>query len=129
MMLAPVLYPAQARDLDPRDLLHVGIAQEMTGVDFRVSRMPVAKVSGTITGGGEGSWTSVRLRSPDDIVFGNGIARTASVRPDGTFLFEGVAPGRYQLRSVQDDDGLRGAAGVGAAPELVGVDAARGGFG
>ena len=101
LITAPLLYPASARDADVRDLLQVGPAAELTGVDLRVSLMAAAQISGTVTGG-EGDWTTVRLRAQDGVVFGfSALLRTTSLRPDGTFLLEGIPPGQYVLDAIR----------------------------
>lgn len=101
LITAPLLYPATARDADTRDLLQVGPAAELTGVDLRTSLMAAARISGTVSGG-EGDWTTVRLREQETVVVGaSAIFRTTSLRPDGRFLLEGIPPGQYVLDAIR----------------------------
>ncbi len=76
--------------------------EERLGVDFSLSLVPTAKVSGTVRGpgGDPAAGATVTLQpegGSDDLIgilMGGGRAAT---RPDGSFALTGVTPGRYSL--------------------------------
>ena len=103
---AQTMHPPKAIDFDPRELLRIGLGQEMTGVDLHAARVPAVQVSGTVSGvtDGGGGWTSVRLRSLDAVVVGSSaIERVSSPHPDGTFTFDGIVPGRYVVDAIRTE--------------------------
>ena len=93
--------------------------EERLGVDFSLSLVPTALVSGTVRGpGGEPAAGANVILEPeggsDDLIgilMGGG--RTAT-RPDGTFTLTGVTPGRYSL-TVRGTPQRAGAAPQSAA--------------
>jgi hypothetical protein len=101
VMFAPVYYPgtpiASAAAVVP-----VRAGEERTGIDFTMDYVPAARIGGTIVGPDGRPPTRVlyTLTSADE--GGNLLTRlmsSISVRPlpDGGFLADGVAPGRYVL--------------------------------
>jgi protocatechuate 3,4-dioxygenase beta subunit len=101
---AQTLYPAKAADADPRELLRLDLGQEMTGLDLRAARVPAFQVAGSVSGQEGQGWTTVRLRSLDRVVSGmSAIERVGGPRPDGTFSFEGIVPGRYVVDAVRTE--------------------------
>jgi hypothetical protein len=97
-----VFHPG-TNDLAQASPITLGPGEERTGVDIAFRRVPAARVHGSVrlldgmtpqqvrialTPGGRdsGLWSTVGLRDVD-----------VPLQPDGTFVFDGIAPGRYVI--------------------------------
>lgn len=99
-MLAPTLYPAATSEASATPVV-LAAGEERLGVDISLQRVPVARVSGVVTGldGKPLPGVSVdrAVRNPSAIVpnYGPG-ARTLA---DGSFVLAGLPPGDYLLQA------------------------------
>jgi protocatechuate 3,4-dioxygenase beta subunit len=111
----PILYPGTA-DPSAAVMVRVGPGEERAGLNFVVTPVPAATVSGVVTGpGGETpSGTEVRLVNVGETVTINpfeGVSSGLPQRPlpTGAFSFSGVPPGRYAIVAATGGSGRRGA--------------------
>lgn len=122
---APTYFPGTTNAGDAQRVT-VGLGQEVSGIGFGLSLMPLAKVSGRVVGMGGLELAGVVMAMPDDIVRqAMSLPRGAPVNADGTFEVRGLAPGRYTL--VVGGRGRRGGGDepTGRVPIVVnGVDLA-----
>lgn len=91
---APTYYPGVVNAAQAGKV-NIGPGQELSGIDFQVQLVPLATVSGVVSGAQEG--VSVALLSQDA---GGGIGRRGQTyggraQADGTFSIGNVPPGRY----------------------------------
>lgn len=99
---APVYYPGTA-DRASAALVTVGLAEERTGLDFVMTAVPTAFVSGRVIGldGGPPTGATVTLNRLDaaapDLPPAAPPASAGVVLPDGSFRLGGVTPGHYRL--------------------------------
>jgi hypothetical protein len=101
------LFPPKAIDGDPRDLLRLDLGQEVAGLDLRAARVPAFQVAGSVSGQEGQGWTTVRLRSLNRVVSGvSAIERVGGPRPDGTFSFDGIVPGRYVVDAIRTESAV-----------------------
>ncbi len=95
---APIFHPG-AVDLGAAAPITLGVSEERTGVDVTIQLVPTAAISVTISSpaGALPQALSVRLvpAGPQtEMLAGAGLrGLSAQPRPDGTYLFSGVAPG------------------------------------
>lgn len=116
---APTYYPGTPAAGDAQRI-SVAAGQEVSGVSFAMTPTRVARVSGRVVGGPAGESGGFVSLMPEDISLGMSGGGGASVRGDGTFEFNGIAPGRYTLRaepreSRGNDDALVGLASLTVA--------------
>jgi hypothetical protein len=81
--------------------------EERTSIDVELEYVPVARIAGTVIGGGGGSSTAyVRLvsDSQETLAAQSGF-RGITTSADGTFAFDSVPPGRYLLAARASSDG------------------------
>ena len=90
----------------------IGVAQEITGIDFSLERTHTARVSGTLLNAAGLSSTqgSVRLVTSQRAASATSTSIGARLMPDGRFEFPNVTPGQYV---IQVDRGRRGSATEG----------------
>jgi uncharacterized protein (DUF2141 family) len=102
---APVFHPA-ATDIGAATPIALGVSEERTGVDVTIQLVPTATISGSISSpsGSLPPSLSVRLvpaGAQTEMLAGAGLrGPTAQPRPDGTFVFTGVAPGAYTIKGT-----------------------------
>ena len=94
---APTYFPGTTNAGDAQRVT-VGLGQELSGIGFGLSLMPLAKVSGRVVGLAGLELAGVVMAMPDDMVRqAMSQPRGAAVNADGTFELSGLAPGRYGL--------------------------------
>ncbi len=94
---APTYFPGTTNAGDAQRVT-VGLGQELSGIGFGLSLMPLAKVSGRVVGLAGLELAGVVMAMPDDMVRqAMSQPRGAAVNADGTFELSGLAPGRYSL--------------------------------
>jgi len=102
---APIFHPG-ATDIGAAAPIALGVSEERTGVDVTIQLVPTAALSVTISSpaGALPPLLSVRLvpAGPQtELLAGAGLrGRSTQPRPDGTYLFTGVAPGSYTVKAV-----------------------------
>ena len=78
----------------------LGLSEERTGVDVRLQRVMLSRVSGTVRSA-DGGNPRVELRLSPAVVAGPSenveSVRTATVDRDGTFAFADIGPGEYTI--------------------------------
>ena len=110
---APIFHPG-ATDIGAAAPIALGVSEERAGVDVTIQLVPTATISGTISSpsGALPQLLSVRLvpAGPQtEMLAGAGLrGLSAQPRPDGTYVFTGVAPGTYTVKASVG--GGRGAA-------------------
>jgi protocatechuate 3,4-dioxygenase beta subunit len=82
-------------------VLHLSVGQTLADLTIMLSPARVARVSGTVFDAQgqpvtQGSVTAIQLSDNTSMFVSAGFG---SIRPDGTFVINGVAPGSYQLLS------------------------------
>jgi hypothetical protein len=101
---APVFHPG-VTDIGAAATIGLGVSDEHTGADITIQLVPTATVSGRITSptGSMPPSLSVNLvpAGPQtELLAGAGLRGTSTqIKPDGTFVFSGVAPGSYTVRA------------------------------
>jgi hypothetical protein len=114
---APVFHPG-AIDISAASTITLGLSEERSGVDVTIQYVPTATVSGTIELPTGVTPALVRPRlvpagGQADLLAAAGLTGpTARPDADGSFVFNGVAPGLYTLKVNTGTSGGRG----GAAP-------------
>ncbi len=94
---APTYFPGTTNAGDAQRVT-VGLGQEVSGIGFGLSLMPLAKVSGRVVGLAGLELAGMVMALPDDMVRqAMSPPRGAPVSADGTFELRGLAPGRYTL--------------------------------
>jgi hypothetical protein len=112
---APVFHPG-VTDLAAAVTIPLGTSEERTGVDVTTQLVATATVSGTVTSPSGPlpqllSLGLVPAGAQTEMLAGAGLRGVSTrLRPDGTFSFEGVAPGTYTVRTIVGR-------GRGAAPD------------
>lgn len=97
---APVYYPGTL-DLAGAQTVELGVGDERFGVDLYLQQVPLAVVSGQLLMPPGVNMSAVRVRLVNTGVTAPGIA-TPNTRAsrDGSFAFNGVAPGQYRAVAV-----------------------------
>jgi hypothetical protein len=99
---SPVYYPGTP-DAANAAVIKIGVGEERSGLDFVLTAMSTAKISGLVLGtdGGPATGASVTISpvQPDATdVFGSITSRIPGrPSPDGTFTLNGVTPGHYRI--------------------------------
>ena len=115
---APVFHPG-VTNVGAATTIALGIGEEHRGADITIQHVPTATISGTITDPSGAlpqlvSVTLVPAGSPPELLAGAGLSTSTQSRPDGTFVFGGVAPGAYTVKARTGQAG--GGRGVTTAP-------------
>jgi hypothetical protein len=86
---SPTYYPESlARNQAAR--IEIQPAVELSGIDIRLVRTPIVSVSGRVFGLPPGANLAIRAE-------GDGSRAVSTVKPDGTFVFWRLDPGKYKL--------------------------------
>ncbi len=94
---APTYFPGTTNAADAQRVT-VGLGEELSGIGFGLSLMPLATVSGRVVGMSGMELGGLVMALPDDMVRqAMSQPRGAPVNADGTFELAGLAPGRYVL--------------------------------
>jgi hypothetical protein len=102
---APIFHPG-VTDVGAASMIALGVSEERAGVDVTIQLVPTATISGTISSpsGTLPQSLSARLvpAGPQtEMLAGAGLrGRSAVPRPDGTYVFNGVAPGAYTIKAI-----------------------------
>ena len=103
---APVFHPG-VTDIASATTIALGVSEEKTGVDVTVRLVPSATISGTISsasGAPLPASLTVRLvpaGTHTELLAGAGLRGPSTMpRPDGSFVFGGVAPGAYRVKAA-----------------------------
>ena len=102
---APIFHPGTT-DVATAVAVPLSLSEQRSGIDVTIQLVPTATISGTITSptGQLPPMLQVRLvpTGPQpEMLAGAGLRGvTAQIRPDGTFVFPGVAPGNYVVRAM-----------------------------
>lgn len=93
---ATVYYPGSSNG--PAALaVVVGVGEEKPNIDLQLTRVPVARLSGSVIAPEGSSFMSdIQLLDRGQLSPIQGV-RSATIRADGTFAFTGVPPGRHTL--------------------------------
>jgi hypothetical protein len=116
---APVFHPG-VTDIGTATTVALGLSEERTGVDVTMQYVPTATLSGTIgiPDGVQPGVVQLRLvpaGNQADLLPGAGLTgATARPAADGTFAFNGVAPGLYTVKASVGASTGRG----GVVPDL-----------
>jgi hypothetical protein len=95
---APTYYPGTTTAAEAQRVT-VNLGEEVNGVAFGLTLVPLARVSGRVIGPAGMAPTGPVLAVPDDMLrVGGGGVRTGQIRADGSFEIVGLAPGRYALQ-------------------------------
>ena len=92
---APAYYPGTL-DLGAAQAVSVGVSQEVTGVDFVLQQVPLARVEGMVVVRPGVDARSMRLRLYNTAHDVPGVGSESSRVRDVTFSFTGVPPGQYR---------------------------------
>jgi hypothetical protein len=97
---ARAYFPGTSNAADAQ-FVSVGLSQDITGIDIRLSRAPTARIAGRlINAAGEpetgGSLTILPSQRSSSAI---GVPLGARIQPDGQFEFTNVAPGQYVIQS------------------------------
>lgn len=112
---APVFHPG-VTDIAAASTVSLGLSEERGGADITIQFVPTATVSGKIT---DPSGVLPRMLSislvpagpQTELLNGAGLrGAVTSLRPDGTYVFGGVAPGTYTVKASAGQGAGRGAA-------------------
>ena len=96
---APTYYPGTTSAAGAQRVT-VNLGEEVGGVTFGLTLVPLARVSGRVVGPAGIAPVGPVMAVPDDVAGpGGGNMRTGQVRADGTFEIVGLAPGRYILQA------------------------------
>ncbi len=96
---APTYYPGTTSAADAQRVT-VNLGEEVNGVAFGLTLVPLARVSGRVVGPAGSAPVGPIMALPDDALRpGGGGVRTGQIRADGTFEIAGLAPGRYVLQA------------------------------
>jgi hypothetical protein len=96
---APVYYPGSTLSSAATPVT-LGLSEERSGLDLRLELVPLGRIAGMVTSPEGRSVTGVEITLVDATQALPGIgARATRVMPDGTFAFNGVAPGQYTLHA------------------------------
>ncbi len=101
---APIFHPG-VTDIGAAAPTALGVSEERAGVDVTIQLVPTATISGTISSpaGRLPPTLSVRLvpaGTQTEMLAGAGLRGLSAVpRPDGTYVFNGVAPGAYTIKA------------------------------
>ena len=102
---APVFHPG-VTDIGAATTIALGLGEERTDADVTIQLVPTASIKGTITsssGGALPAGLSIGLVPAGpfaELLAGAGIRGPSSqLRPDGTYVISGVAPGRYIVKA------------------------------
>ncbi len=101
---APIFHPG-ATDIGAAAPVALGVSEERAGVDVMIQLVPTATISGTIRSpsGALPQLLSVRLvpAGPQtEMLAGAGLRGLSTPpRPDGRYVFNGVAPGAYTVKA------------------------------
>lgn len=109
---APTYFPGTT-DAAAAQRVTVALGQEVSGIGFSLSLMPLAKITGRVVGLQGFALSGLVMAMPDDLVRrAMNPPRGAPINADGTFELRGLAPGRYVLsvggRGRRDDNALSG---------------------
>ena len=97
---APTYFPGTTNAADAQRVT-VNLGEEVNGVAFGLTLVPLARVSGRVVGPAGLAPVGPIMAMPDDALglTGGGGVRTGQIRADGTFEVAGLAPGRYILQA------------------------------
>ncbi|MGE0359388.1 MAG: collagen binding domain-containing protein [Vicinamibacterales bacterium] len=96
---APTYYPGTTSAADAQRVT-VNLGEEVAGVAFGLTLVPLARVSGRVIGPAGMAPVGPIMAMPDDALRGGaGGVRTGQIRADGSFEIAGLAPGRYVLQA------------------------------
>jgi hypothetical protein len=117
-LYSPSFYPGTA-DLDAATVLKLAPGQQMTGVDVRAERIPVATVSGVVrTADGSAAVGAVaslyRIAKPTRFTSLRSSSISAAAGPDGSFAITGVPASAYRLTARYRPRGAAIATATGA---------------
>jgi hypothetical protein len=96
---APTYYPGTT-SVGGAQRVTVGLGEEVGGVAFGLTLVPLARISGRVIGPSGMVQTGPVMAVPDDPGrLGGGNVRTGQIRADGSFEIAGLAPGRYLVQA------------------------------
>ena len=112
---APVFHPG-VTDIGAAARITLGLSEEKTAADISIQFVPTATITGKVT---DPSGVLPRMLSlslvpagqQTELLAGAGLRGTyTSVRPDGSYVFGGVAPGSYTIKASSAQGATRGLA-------------------
>ena len=125
---APIFHPG-VTDTGAAGPIALGVSEERAGVDVTIQLVPTATISGTVSSASGAPPPSLTVRlvpagPQTEMLAGAGLrGPSAILGPDGTYVFNGVAPGAYTIRATVGAGGGRGGAPIANAPtEWAAVD-------
>jgi uncharacterized protein (DUF2141 family) len=102
----PVYYPSSLAPEDASAII-ISAGEERGGIDILVRMMSASAITGRVTATDARAMSTVIVTLARVSPRGAGVLTRSTVDPDGTFEFEGVAPGRYALTAIANRPGGR----------------------
>ena len=102
---APVYHPAAIAAADASTIT-LGSAEEKSGVDVLLRRVPTARVTGVVTAPDGTPVYNAQVSVMDPRNASGRVMRATRSNDDGEFVIPGIAPGRYQMQASSYADGL-----------------------
>ena len=118
---APIFHPG-VTDIAAAAPIALGVSEERAGVDVTIQLVPTATISGTVSSASGAPPPSLAVRlvpagPHTEMLAGAGLRGVSAVpRPDGTYLFTGVAPGSYTVKATVGAGGGRGGTTIANTP-------------
>ena len=116
---AAVYYPGTPQAGNAQTV-KVGVSQEQLGIDFQLQRVPLSRVTGTVTVPSGVNAQNVQVRLVENAAQVPGMQQlSARPNPQGVFTFNAVPPGQYQLSATVTMPINRAPVAPGAAQEVM----------
>lgn len=117
---ARTFYPGSSNAAEAR-FVSTGLSQEVTGIDFALSRTRTASITGTALNpaGGRATKGVLVLQPSQRSSAATFVSTSAEVSTDGTFEFRNVPPGRYVIQAYAGRPNLNNEGEFGAVPVTV----------
>jgi protocatechuate 3,4-dioxygenase beta subunit len=117
---ARTFYPGSSNVAEAQ-FVSIGLSQEVTGIDFALSRIRTASIAGTALNpaGARATKGILALQPSQRSSAATFVSTSAEISPDGTFEFRNVPPGRYVIQAYAGRPSLNNEGEFGAVPVTV----------